>query len=286
MIFGLTAALGWGLADFGGAVVGRRIGSLRAVLVSQGLSALAMTAIFVAAGHGVSEIGPIAGWLALAGAVSATAYFSHYRALELGPVAVVSPIGAAYALVGVVLAVVLLGERPGTMALAGGVVTVVGVMLASTDLRGLTRGTRTAAGPGVRWALLSSVLFGVGAFLLGWFAQRVGWVAGLWASRAAQFAAMALFAGVWKRGDLGLRTTARGALLGAALVGLADLVGVVAYSAGAESGFISIVLVASAVFPLLALALAVAVLGERPVPNQYAGVVLVVGGLLMLGLGR
>lgn len=283
MGYGLAAALGWGLADFGAAVAGRRLGSVATALVSQSVTALAMTALFVAGHHRLSELAPIAGWVVVSGTVSASAYLAHYHALELGPVAVVSPIGAAYALVGLVLAVALLGERPGALALVGGVVTVLGVMLSSTNLRGLTTGTREGAGPGVRWALASMVLFGVGAFFLGWFAQRVGWVPGLWASRVAQVVGLTVVAGV-RRSDLRRARTGRGA--GAAvLVGAADLVGVVAYSAGAAAGFISIVLVASAVFPLITIALAIPLLGERPVANQYVGVALVVVGLLMLGLG-
>ncbi|HZP90851.1 MAG TPA: EamA family transporter [Actinomycetota bacterium] len=282
MVYGLAAALGWGLADFGAAVAGRRLGSVATALVSQSVTAVAMTAIFVAGHHRLSELGPIAGWVAVSGAVSASAYLAHYRALELGPVAVVSPIGAAYALVGLVLAVALLGERPGAVALVGGVVTVAGVMLSSTNLRGLTTGTRAAAGPGVRWALVSMVLFGVGAFFLGWFAQRVGWVPGLWASRVAQVLGLTIVAAI-RRPEV--RPARMGGAGAAALVGAADLLGVVAYSAGAAAGFVSIVLVASAVFPLITIALAIPLLGERPVANQYVGVALVVIGLLMLGLG-
>ena len=48
VIFGLTAALGWGLADFTGAVGGRRIGSLPTVMIAQLLSAVAMTAFMIA----------------------------------------------------------------------------------------------------------------------------------------------------------------------------------------------------------------------------------------------
>ena len=44
------------------------------------------------------------------------------------------------------------------------------------------------------------------------------------------------------------------------------------------------VLVASAVFPLIAVALSVIYLGERPVANQYVGVALTATGLIVLGL--
>jgi uncharacterized membrane protein len=57
------------------------------------------------------------------------------------------------------------------------------------------------------------------------------------------------------------------------------------FSVGSERGLNSIVLAASAVFPLIAVTLSVIVFKERLVANQLAGVVLVVGGLLLLGLG-
>jgi uncharacterized membrane protein len=48
---------------------------------------------------------------------------------------------------------------------------------------------------------------------------------------------------------------------------------------------ISIVLAASAVFPLIAITLSIVVFKERVVANQVAGIGMVVGGLLLLGLG-
>ena len=71
----------------------------------------------------------------------------------------------------------------------------------------------------------------------------------------------------------------------ALLAGAADIVGVVSLSVGAERGDNSIVLAASAVFPLIAVALSIVVLRERLVPNQVVGVALVVLGLLLLGVG-
>ena len=45
MIYGLIAALGWGVADVTGAITGRRIGSLWVVLVAQSFSAAVVTVI-------------------------------------------------------------------------------------------------------------------------------------------------------------------------------------------------------------------------------------------------
>jgi drug/metabolite transporter (DMT)-like permease len=281
VIFGLTAALGWGLADFTGAVGGRRIGSLPTVMIAQLLSAVAMTVFMIEGDHSPSVLAPYVAFVAMNGLASGGAYLSHYRALQLGPVAVVSPIGATYAVVGVALAVILLGERPGPAAIVGGAITVLGVMLTSTDLAKLRAGTHTRA-PGLPWAIVSAVLFGVGGFFLGYFAQEVGWVPGLWASRCAQLAGFTMLS-IVRRREFDRVGWNAGVLLALAS-GAADLLGVVSYSIGASRGLLSVVLIASAVFPLVAVVLSVWLLHERPVASQYVGIALVVAGLLVLGL--
>ena len=159
MIFGLTAALGWGLADFFGALAGRRIGSIGAVMSGQLLSAAFMTVVVVATGTSLMPLGPDVWLVVLNGAAAAFAYLTHYRALELGPVAVVSPIGAGYAVVGVALAVVILGERPSGPALIGSAIAVAGVVLVSTDLRKLREGIENRL-PGLPWAIAAAIGFG------------------------------------------------------------------------------------------------------------------------------
>jgi drug/metabolite transporter (DMT)-like permease len=71
----------------------------------------------------------------------------------------------------------------------------------------------------------------------------------------------------------------------AVAAGVTDLIGVGMFSIGARAGFLSVVLVASAVFPLIAVGLSVAFRHERPVQNQLIGAVVVVAGLILLGLG-
>jgi uncharacterized membrane protein len=286
VIYGLAAALGWGLADFAGAVGGRRIGSLPAVVIGQLLSASVMVVLVVATGQDVSRVGTFIGPLVLNGIFTAIAYSTHYRALELGPVAVVSPIGASFAVVGIALAMLLRDERPGTVALLGAAVTVAGVALVSTDLRALRAGMRGHA-PGVPWAIVSAAGFGVAAFILGTAAQELGWILGLGASRVAQVIAYVPLV-VVRRDAFTRLPSLPGVATGVAIAlfaGAADLLGVTTFSAGAEAGLLSIVLAASAVFPAVAVGLSIAFLHERLVPNQWAGAGLVVVGLLLLALG-
>jgi drug/metabolite transporter (DMT)-like permease len=282
VIFGLFAALGWGLADFFGALSGRRIGAISAVLAGQFLSALFMTAVLLATGESIRPLRADIWLVALNGAVAALAYTTHYKALELGPVAVVSPIGAGYALVGVALAVLILGERPTGLALIGAAVAVVGVALVSTDLKKLRRGIENRL-PGLPWAIVAAISFGVAGFLLGWISDRAGWIPGLWGSRVSQIVFYLPLLVVFRR-ELSRVRIGFGLWI-ALLAGAGDILGVVMFSVGSERGLNSIVLAASAVFPLIAVTLSVIVFKERLVANQLAGVVLVVGGLLLLGLG-
>lgn len=286
MIFGLAAALGWGLADYSGAVAGRRIGSTPAVVIGQILSAAFMTVLVVVTGKDLGRVPPLLWLIAGNGVVTATAYATHYRALQLGPVAVVSPIGATYAIPAIAMAIAFRGERPTSLALIGAALTVAGVVLVSADLRKLRAGIRGHA-PGAPWAIVSALGFGVAAFLLGVAAQELGWILGLWASRVAQVLCYVPLV-IVQRDAFRRLEHLPGVGIGVAFAlaaGAADVLGVTTYSAGSEAGFISIVVAASAIFPAIAVGLSIGFLRERLVPNQWVGVVLVLLGLSMLGLG-
>jgi drug/metabolite transporter (DMT)-like permease len=285
VIYGLVAALGWGLADFLGALASRRIGSLPAVVVGQGLSAVVITAILVGSGHDLSSLAGLWWIVVINGVVAMVAYAAHYHALELGPVSVVSPIGASYAVVGVVLAIVLLGERPSALALLGMACTVIGTVLVSTDMRALRAGLRERPA-GLWWAVGSAISFGVAGFTLGVVSKDSGvWQVAMFGSRWAMIVAFVPVVAARRRDFSTLWAAATVGIVVALAAGAADILGVASFSAGTTAGYLSIVLAASAVFPLVAVALSHYALGERLVPNQYVGVGAVVGGLLLLGLG-
>ncbi len=284
MIYGLLAAIGWGTTDFLGAVSGRRMGSLPALAVSQIAGTILASILFLVHGTG---FGPVSGllWFVLAnGVIAMTAYALHYRALELGPVAVVSPVGAGYAVVGFTLAVLLLDEHPGPTAILGGLITIAGVVLVSANLPKLLAGLHEKP-PGLWWALGSSLGFGVAGLLLGVIARDSNdWVVTLLSTRLALIAAFAPLLWARRRTFHRLREAGAKAYVVATAAGIFDLLGVAAYSAGATKGYLSVVLAASAIFPMIAVALSMIYLRERLVLNQYVGVVAVVGGLLLLAL--
>lgn len=281
MIFGLGAAVGWGFADFLAAISARRIGSVGAVVASQTVGLAGYAVLFVANDVAFDVSALDVTLLLGSGAVAAGAYFALYRGLELGPITLVSPIGSAFALVTILLAVVLLGESLRGAVLAGVIVTLGGVFLTSTDLRRLGAEVRRHWG-GIPFGLLAMVGFGVAAFITGRYAQEVGWLLPIAIGRAGSIIVVLTVAA--RRSGPVVRGMGLGDLALITVVGLADLLGIAMYSMGSERGLISIVAAASAAFTLIPVAGGLAFFGERPAPNQGFGVVMVIGGLLLLGI--
>jgi drug/metabolite transporter (DMT)-like permease len=271
MIYGLGAALCWGFADFAGAVLARRTGVFRTLVLAQTASLLILVAVALL--HGGFEAPGIAGLIVPAnGAFATLAYFTLYRGLELGPVALVSPITAAYATVTILLAVVILGERIEGAALVGAVTTLVGVILASSDLRQLRRANEprpARAATGIPHALVAMVAFGIATFSVGYYSRSLGWLEPVLLSRIGTVAVLVTWLTVRpdRRASLRLLASGRATTITislAAAVGVVDVFGLISYSRGSELGLVSIVSAASAAFPLVPVAGGIVLFHERP----------------------
>ena len=280
MIYGLAAALGWGFADLGAAIASRRIGSLVVVVLAQLAGFGAIAVLFLVVRPAWRGSGQEVLLLLANGILVAAAYVLHYRALELGPVALVAPLSAAYAVIPIALAVVILGESLALPVLAGATLTILGIVLITTDPRQLHDAAR-ASRAGLPYAFAAMVLFGIASFIFGRAAQRMGWLTAVGLGRTFTMAALLLFVGLRRPG---LAAGGR-SVLGSTLVGLVDVVGIAAYSRGAEVGLISQVSAVSAIFPIIPFLGGLTFFRERPGPSQILGVGLVMVGLILLGLG-
>jgi drug/metabolite transporter (DMT)-like permease len=293
VIYGLVAAFGWGLSDLWAAIAGRRMGSGRTVVIAQVAAAALVTLIVVFARPDMSELGTVIPWLIPNAFLGAAAFATLYRGLELGPVHVVSPILASYAVVPVLLSVVLLGESLDALQVAGVAVTIAGAMLTSADVREIRSQSRRRS-EGLPWAIASTLLFGVATYIMGWASKEAGFLPSLWFGRLSMmtvFLVAALVLWLRSRAARADRPPAsssavqvRSAVGLAVMVGVVELLGTIAYARGAEVGLVSIVTAASATYPLVPVFGGVVLLEERPAPNQYLGVAMVVGGLVLLGV--
>lgn len=283
MIFGLVAALGWGCSDLLAAIGSRRMGSRATVMVAQIVGLLCLGLLWVVTTPEWRLPGRDVAILLGSGCFAGIAYFTAYRGLELGPVALVSPIASAFAAVTVLLAVVVLGESLGPILLSGVVLTIVGVVLASTDLRRFEVEAKRHR-RGLPYAFAAMVGFGVAAFVSGSLAKDYGWLPPIALSRVGSLILITVVTLAMRgREREGMRRISPRNLGIAAAAGVTDIIGVVAYSRGSELGLISIVAAASATFTLIPVAGGILLFSERPAPNQLVGLVLVIGGLATLG---
>ncbi|MCQ8768175.1 EamA family transporter [Streptomyces telluris] len=285
-VFALTTSFLWGLADFGGGLLTRRIPALTVVLVSQILAVGALGTIVVATGAW-SEAGPQLWYAVAAGVVGPAAMLAFYRALALGPMGVVSPLGALGG-VAVPLGVgLVLGERPGILQVAGIAVAIAGVVLASGPSKSgapVQRQTLmltlvAAFGFGSVMALIAEASHNLTGLFLALFVQRVCNVV---------VGGGALYISV-RRGSPALPEDGwngiRSSLLPLAFVGLADVAANGTYSIAANNGPVTVAAVLASLYPVVTALAARGVLSERLRTVQATGAGLALAGTVLLAAG-
>ena len=161
IIYGLGAALCWGVGDFAITTLARYVGSARSLLYIQAFSLISWVALLAVFPHETTQgINP---WLlaALAGVFHVVGLASTYRAFEIGTLSFVSPIASSFAIVTAVL-FVFTGNAPPILALLG-------ILLLGLGIVVVTKSTRDE-GPvtlkGVPEAIVSAIAFGVMFWLI------------------------------------------------------------------------------------------------------------------------
>lgn len=280
-MLGTSAALCWGVVDVAIALLARRAPFVTVAVVVQGASVVMLAALAVALG----DVPELSGgqWVAVAalGPVGTCAYLAFYRALQVGPIAIVSPIASANGAVVVVLAVILLDEAlTGTQAL-GAAVVLCCVVLAAVDV-----GERVPAGPadgdGVRLAVLATVMFGGYLFALAALAEPLGWLLPILLTRVTGLPLLAAI--VARRRERPWRLLGPGALALACAVGWLDSAGFLLFNRGAEIGDAAVTSAAAATYPLVPVACGLLLLHERLRTYQAVGIAGVLAGMTLLAL--
>ena len=181
---GLAAAASWGVTEVIAAIVARRAGSLRTTAWVHVTALVFLVGLLVLTGTPLPRDPGVVAASLLWGTLGGVAYLAFYTSLRHGPVTVTSPIVAMYGGMSVVLAVVLLDEPIAVPQAVGVVVAVTGVVLASIVVEPGGRRPR-AAGPGVAYAVVALVLFGVHTVGIAPVIEAGGWLPVLALSRLA-----------------------------------------------------------------------------------------------------
>jgi drug/metabolite transporter (DMT)-like permease len=282
ILLGLTAALSWGLADYFAALASRRAGSFRVVLGFHLAAMVLLTVVLLATGEGLSDVsGSDLAWFAFLGVLGAVSYLAFYRALAIGPISIVSPIVSAYAAVTVVCAVLIGGERIGGGETVAIVVVILGVLLASSDLAQMRHLERIAL-LGILLALLTAVVIGAFVYGVAYFSDEYGWLVPIFLARGFTtlfLVLVSLRSGEWRFEDRSPKL-----LVTIAGIAVVDTLGYVAFNFGVRHEDTSVVATAAAPYAVVPIVAGVFLLHERPRATQWAGIGLVIAGLILLGL--
>lgn len=277
-LLALLASLLWGTSDFLGGAASRRVPVASVVGLSQLAALLGLVPVAVLTG----ELGAGRGYAApavVAGLVGIASLGAFYRALATGTMGVVAPV-ASLGVVVPVLAGVAGGESPSGGEVAGIVVAVLGVLLASgPELRGDGSG---GAAP-LLLALGAAAGFGVVLTLIAQGAEH-SVVMTLLTMRLAAVSVLTvlLLALAPGRGlDLGV---SRRALPLVVAVGVGDVLanGCFALASARAGALVSVTAVLASLYPVVTVLLARQLHAERLRRVQVVGVAGALAGVVLL----
>jgi len=305
MEYGLVAAIGWGVSSVAATHAARRMGTLAALLASQATGTVVLAAVLAALHPHLLAV-PSTAVLGLAGAgiLSLLGWLTYYRALEYGPVGIVSGTAATYGGITALLAMVVLGEPLGRYGAIGVALAVAGVAAAAMHISarpksaswlqaassssgphlpgwpGSASGGRRPPWPGLLLALVSAATYGTGAFWLGMYAAAAGWlVSALMVDIIAVTVLLAALICRQKRPHGGLGGTAW-----AVTAGLTEAAALVAFARGGQAGQVAVTAAVSSTYPVIPLAVGLLLFRERLSGLQVLGICVAVTGLTLVSM--
>jgi drug/metabolite transporter (DMT)-like permease len=274
VLLALASSVTWGVADFGGGLLTRRLPLAAVTVVSQAAGFVLLVVIVGAAGNldahsvAVGAAGGVAGGAGLA---------CFYAALARGTMSIVSPITACSALVPVALSLAS-GERPSALALGGSAVALAGAVLASFEEREAgDQGRRDA----IALAVGAALAIGVFLYFLGKAAHGGSSLSALFGARIGSLG----FLIIWALASGARASTfrlGRRAAAAIVLVGVADVAANSLFALASQRGLLAIVSVLGSLFPIVTVVLAHVVLSERITLVQRAGVAVALVGVAVV----
>lgn len=280
IVLGLLTALSYGFADFFAALAGRRarVAVVGTIASLSGLGFLLFVSLWLGAKFSSDAIGVGL----IGGAASVVALLALYKSLAIGPISIISPLGALVsAVIPVIIGTVWLGETLSVLGWLAVFVALVAVVLVSSvkDASGsrptaLAIGLAVLAGTGIALAITALDRAPADSGIATVIVMRSSATIGM-----AAFVALTLLLQAKARGPVLPRDSKTWSLM--AVTGVFDACANVLFLLAAREGSLSVVGVLTALYPLGTIFLARLVLREKLTRWQGLGIAL---ALLASGL--
>jgi drug/metabolite transporter (DMT)-like permease len=284
VILGFGGALVFGCADFLGGLASRRINPYVVTGLAAVTGFLGVLAVTLLTGGELSSDALL--WGGLSGLCGSLAIVMLYAALAIGPMSILSPLGALVSATVPVTWALLSGQHLSTVGYVA-----IGIGLVAIVLVGFVP-EKNAVRPSLRGIVLS-VGSGVGIGLFMICIDKAPSDAGLIPLVANRFVTMMVLAAIVGVLALSKRLTApapsaaplRTALWMALGTGLVDTLANALLVIGFQTGDLSVMSVLTAMYPAGTVILAAVVLKERVAPWQAFGLILAIAAAGLLALG-
>jgi drug/metabolite transporter (DMT)-like permease len=275
VLLALASSATWGIADFSGGLLSRRLPTVAVTVLSQAAGFVGLLVVLgVHDGHvnhrsfGLGLLAGIGGGIGLA---------TFYRALALGTMSIVSPLVACGAVVPFAISLAT-GERPRAIAAAGAIVALLGAVLASLEER---RAVATGRSRAVALAAIAALALGLFVYFLGLGSREGSALSTLVGARVGSLAFLLVFA-LARRAPLRIE---RAWLPAVAAVGLFDVGANALFALASSHGLLSLVSILGSLYPVVTVVLAYVFLRERLTPLQLTGIGVALAGVMAVSAG-
>lgn len=275
VLLALASAGTWGIADFSGGFVSRRVPTIPVAVISQSAGFLGL--LVVLGIHG-GRVDGRSLWIGvLAGLGGGTGLAAFYKALSLGTMSIVSPVVACGAVVPFAISLAT-GERPSPVAFGGAAVALAGAVMASAEEQRSRVPDRTRS---IALAGLAAVTLGLFTYFLG-LGSREG--SGLSTLVGARIGSLGLLIVLALSRETSLRVGRRW-LVPILAIGVCDVSANALFALASSRGLLSLVAVLASLYPVMTVVLAGVLLRERLTRLQLAGICTALAGIIALSSG-
>ncbi len=281
ILYSLISVFSWGIGDFVSAILSRKFNVVTAVFWVEMISFLALSSYVIFTGTKLIFTFPVVILATLAGFCFSIGTSCFYQGLRIGKICLVSPISASYSIILVLASLILYQE---SLSLVQGIAItsiILGTVLAATNLSEIIHSKQIFSDPGIPFALLTLLFWGLGYLFINPAIARAGWIT----PNLIMYITISICVAIYSftRGTPIIITHKLSQWLLLFIAGLLSAGGYLGYSLGIETTLVSLVGPLTASYPAITVVLGWLFFKEELVPNQIIGILAIIGGTIILG---
>jgi drug/metabolite transporter (DMT)-like permease len=276
--FGLLSMLAYGIIDYMGSILTKKDNAVRITFWYFLLSSILLIVIGLLffKPPTISLFHVLA--FTILSIISVFAFLAFYKALRIGKVAVVVPIANTYSIIIVLIGILFLNENITLFLGIGIILTILGTVLTSFKLKDIMNLNLKKAAPGVKYAIITMLGWGILYASVGIISKQLGWFWPILILTVGSTIVLFIYSSINKI-KASFPTKLTNLMFWYVLIGTAAFL---FYSVGTSRGQISLVGPIAAAAPFVTVILARTLTKEKIDANQIVGIACIIMGLVII----